>query len=169
MRGTGEQRQFWGLGNKENQDFIFGEQRSKAIYFRGTRELAPPPPRHHHAMCMVTHIQLFCAFSVCFRPWNRKNTLRVYVRGLCDLCSCHIGHMRVREGLVGVEAWDRKWKPVPERSDCSTCSHGPYGTPKGPYGDSTAVPTLEALQGGGGIPVPLFPSKKWPCSPKTKF
>ena len=103
MRGTGEQRQSWGTGNIENQDFGFGEQGTKAIYFRGTRELVPPPPRlHHHAMCMVTHIQLFCAFSVCFRPGNRKNTLRVYVRGLCDLCSCHIGLMRVREGLVGV-------------------------------------------------------------------
>ena len=52
-----------------------------------------------------------------------------------------------------------------ESSDCSTCSHMPYGIPKGPYGDSTAVPTLEALP--VGVPVLLFPSKKWLCSPKT--
>ena len=25
MRGTGERRQFWGTGNKGNQDFDFGE------------------------------------------------------------------------------------------------------------------------------------------------
>ena len=45
MRGTGEQRQFWGTGNIENQDFVFGEQGKKAIYFRGTRELVPPTER----------------------------------------------------------------------------------------------------------------------------
>ena len=45
---------------------------------------------------------------------------------------------------------------MPERSDCSTCSHRLYGIPKGPYGDSTAVPTLEALP-GWGVHVPLFP------------
>ena len=58
--------------------------------------------------------------------------------------------MRVRAGPVCVyEAWtlgliytDREWKPVPESSDCSTCSHRPYGIPKGPYGVSTALPTL---------------------------
>ena len=33
----GEQRQFWGTGNMGNQDFDFGEQGNKAIYFRGTR------------------------------------------------------------------------------------------------------------------------------------
>ena len=33
-----EQRQFWGTGNIGNQNFDFGEQGSKAIYFRGTRE-----------------------------------------------------------------------------------------------------------------------------------
>ena len=26
----------------------------------------------------------------------------------------------------------------------------------------------EALSGGGGVPIPLFPRKKWPCSPKSK-
>ena len=26
LKGTGEQRQFWGTGNIENQDFDFGEQ-----------------------------------------------------------------------------------------------------------------------------------------------
>ena len=37
MRGTGEQRQFWGTVNMENEDFDFGEQGNKLIYFRGTR------------------------------------------------------------------------------------------------------------------------------------
>ena len=37
QKGTGEQRQFWGTGNIENQDFDFGEQGSKAIYFCRTR------------------------------------------------------------------------------------------------------------------------------------
>ena len=36
LKGTGEQRQFWGTGNIENQDFDFGEQ--------GNRYLPPPPP-----------------------------------------------------------------------------------------------------------------------------
>ena len=94
------------LGNREHRKsrFWFWGTGDKGHLFQGNKGTGtPPPPRlHHHAMCMVTHIQLFCAFSVCFRPGNRKNTLRVYVRGLCDLCSCHIGLMRVREGLVGV-------------------------------------------------------------------
>ena len=42
IRGTGEHRQFWGTGNIENQDFIFGEQ---GHFSRGTSEqVAPPPP-----------------------------------------------------------------------------------------------------------------------------
>ena len=38
LKGTGEQRQFWGTGNIENQDFDFGEQGKMLIFFRGTRE-----------------------------------------------------------------------------------------------------------------------------------
>ena len=38
MRGTWEQKQFWGTGNIENQHFCFWEQENKAIYFRGQRE-----------------------------------------------------------------------------------------------------------------------------------
>ena len=42
-RGTnvfipGENKQFWGTGNIGNEDFDFGEQGNKAIYFRGIRE-----------------------------------------------------------------------------------------------------------------------------------
>ena len=44
LRGTGEQRQYWGTGNIENKFSIFGEQGNKPIYFRGTREQVPPPP-----------------------------------------------------------------------------------------------------------------------------
>ena len=40
-QGTAEQRHFWGTGNIGNQDFDFGEQGNKAIYFRGTREQVP--------------------------------------------------------------------------------------------------------------------------------
>ena len=45
LRGTGEQRQYWGTGNIENKFSIFGEQGNKPIYFRGTREQVPPPGR----------------------------------------------------------------------------------------------------------------------------
>ena len=38
MRGTGDQRQCLGAGNIGNQDFDFGEQGSKAMYFSGTRK-----------------------------------------------------------------------------------------------------------------------------------
>ena len=41
MRGTGAQRQFWGIGKIGNQDFDFGEQGNKAIYLRETREQTP--------------------------------------------------------------------------------------------------------------------------------
>ena len=42
LRGTGEQRQYWGKGNIENKFSIFGEQGNKPIFFRGTREQVPP-------------------------------------------------------------------------------------------------------------------------------
>ena len=35
---SGEHRQFWGIGNIKNQDFVFG---NKAIFSRGTREQVP--------------------------------------------------------------------------------------------------------------------------------
>ena len=39
--GKGEQKQFWGTGNIENQDFGFGEQGKCHFFFRGTREQVP--------------------------------------------------------------------------------------------------------------------------------
>ena len=36
IKGTGEQRQFWGTGNIGNQDLNFEEQGNKVIHFRGT-------------------------------------------------------------------------------------------------------------------------------------
>ena len=42
LRGTGEQRQYWGTGNIRKQIFDFWEQGNKPIYFRGTREQVPP-------------------------------------------------------------------------------------------------------------------------------
>ena len=42
LRGSGEQRQYWGTGNTENNFSIFGEQGNKPIYFRGTREQVAP-------------------------------------------------------------------------------------------------------------------------------
>ena len=45
LRGTGEQRQYWGTGNIENKFSIFGEQGNKPIYFRGAREQVTPPRR----------------------------------------------------------------------------------------------------------------------------
>ena len=38
LKERGEQRQFWGTENIENQDFDFGEQGKMPIFFRGTRE-----------------------------------------------------------------------------------------------------------------------------------
>ena len=52
LRGTGEQRQYWGTGNIESNFLIFGEQGNKPIYFRGTREQAPPPPPER-VSCMI--------------------------------------------------------------------------------------------------------------------
>ena len=47
IRGTWEQRQFWGTGNNAvKEDFDFGKQGNKAIYFRGTREQVPPEGRY---------------------------------------------------------------------------------------------------------------------------
>ena len=43
LKASGEQRQFWGTGNMENQDFDFGEQGKMPIFFlRWTREQVPP-------------------------------------------------------------------------------------------------------------------------------
>ena len=44
LKGTGEQRQFWGTGNVENQDFDFGKQGNVDFFFRGTKEQVPPTP-----------------------------------------------------------------------------------------------------------------------------
>ena len=41
LRGTGEQRQYWGKGNIRKQFFFGGEQGNKLLYFRGTREQVP--------------------------------------------------------------------------------------------------------------------------------
>ena len=39
LKGTGGQRQFWGTGNIENQDFDFGEQGKMPIdFFQGNKE-----------------------------------------------------------------------------------------------------------------------------------
>ena len=42
LKGTGEQRQFRGTRNIENQDFDFGEQGKMLISFGVTREQVPP-------------------------------------------------------------------------------------------------------------------------------
>ena len=52
VKGTGEQKQFWGTGNIENQDFDFWEQ-GKMPFFPGeqvNRYPVPPPtpPPHTH-------------------------------------------------------------------------------------------------------------------------
>ena len=44
LRGTGEQRQYWGTENIKKQIFDFWGTGNKPIYFRGTREQIPPPP-----------------------------------------------------------------------------------------------------------------------------
>ena len=42
IRGTGEHRQFWGTGNIENQDFVFGEQ---GLFLEGNKGTGTPPGR----------------------------------------------------------------------------------------------------------------------------
>ena len=41
LKGTGEQRQLWGTGNIENQDFDFGEQ-GKCRFFQGNKGTGTP-------------------------------------------------------------------------------------------------------------------------------
>ena len=64
IRGTGEHKQFWGTGNIENQDFVFGEQGHTAIFSRGTREQVPIPPpsggpQHYHLYHFHLAFKLF--------------------------------------------------------------------------------------------------------------
>ena len=87
MRGTGEQRQFWGTGNKENQDFIFGEQGSKAIYFRGTRELAsPPPPASPCDVQRHTHTAVLCILCVFSTMESQEYITSIRKRPVPSLC-----------------------------------------------------------------------------------
>ena len=47
LKGTGEQRQFWGTGTIENQDFDFGEQGKMPIFFQGNKGTnTPASPAH---------------------------------------------------------------------------------------------------------------------------
>ena len=39
IRGTGEHRQFWGMGKIENKDFVFGEQ---GHFFDGNKGTGTP-------------------------------------------------------------------------------------------------------------------------------
>ena len=43
LKGMGEQRQFWGTGNIENQDFDFGEQGKMPIFSRDKGNRYPRP------------------------------------------------------------------------------------------------------------------------------
>ena len=65
LRGTGEQRQYWGTGNIRKQ--IFGEQGNNPIYFRGTREQVPPPPP-----CESLNYHAQSRFCICRLFWVRK-------------------------------------------------------------------------------------------------
>ena len=42
LRGTGDQRQYWGAGNIRKQISIFGEQGNKSIYFSGNKGAGTP-------------------------------------------------------------------------------------------------------------------------------
>ena len=44
LKGTGEQRQFWGTGNVENQDFDFGKQGKCPFFFQGNKGTGTPHP-----------------------------------------------------------------------------------------------------------------------------
>ena len=44
LRGTGEQRQYWGTENIENKIFDFWGTGEQANLFQGNKEQVPPPP-----------------------------------------------------------------------------------------------------------------------------
>ena len=50
LRGTGEHKQFWGTGNRENHNFVFGEQGH--FFSKGTRKQVSPlgGPQYRHSM-----------------------------------------------------------------------------------------------------------------------
>ena len=71
LRGTGEQRQYWGTGNIRKQ--IFGEQGNKPIYFRGAKEQVPPLEGLNAGGCLLTfNIEMmhFKSENVCKVPNN---------------------------------------------------------------------------------------------------
>ena len=55
---SGNKGNFWGKGNIGNQDFDFGKQGNKDIYFRETREQVPLPSpwRASHTSRYIIHI-----------------------------------------------------------------------------------------------------------------
>ena len=61
MKGTREQRQFWGTWNIGNEDFDFGKQKNKAIYFRGTREQVLREGLIMHALIIRPFIRKDCS------------------------------------------------------------------------------------------------------------
>ena len=47
--GNRAQRQIWGTGDIGNEDFDFGQQGNKSIYFRGTMKQVARPQGGYHA------------------------------------------------------------------------------------------------------------------------
>ena len=63
LRGTGEQRQYWGTENIRKTFDFGGEQGNKPIYFRRTREQVPPPPlggpQYHYENMSMQYTAIF--------------------------------------------------------------------------------------------------------------
>ena len=55
IRGTWEHRQFWGTGNIENQNFVFG---NKDIFFEGNKGTGTPPPLGgpHNYIAVISNV-----------------------------------------------------------------------------------------------------------------
>ena len=63
LRGTGEQRQYWGTGNTRKQIFYFMGTGEQANLFQGNKGTGTPPPRGVHAEYLKM-IEFYSPFGI---------------------------------------------------------------------------------------------------------
>ena len=76
VMGRGEQRQFWGTGNTENQDFDFGEQGKMAI-FLGNKGIGTPLPHFPYSAVSDQSLHYFQVYYVKLDSTNVSRGLGV--------------------------------------------------------------------------------------------
>ena len=85
IRGTGGHKQFWGTGNIENQDFVFGEQ-------------VPPPPREGLNIGRARTIAQLCSFDPAHAQLSarilERASGRPYTARICIWPQCHRGRKK---------------------------------------------------------------------------